>query len=83
MTVVTCVGIELVPFVRVLQAFVMALVLGLEDIMFVLVSGLSSCRLNLDWSIVLAIMHRFELIGLHLEHQISIISIGLRGAEGS
>ena len=83
MTVVTCIGVELVPFVRVLQAFIMALVLGLEDIVFVLVSRLSACRLNLDWSIVLAIMHRLELIGLHLEHQFSIIGIGLRGAEGS
>ena len=83
MTVVTCIGVELVPFVRVLQAFIMALVLGLEDIVFVLVSWLSARRLNLDWSIVLAIMHRLELIGLHLEHQFSIIGIGLRGAEGS
>ena len=75
-------GAELVPFVRVSQALVMALVLGFEDIVFVLVGRLSASRLNLDRSIMLAIMHGLELIWLHLEHQVPIISIGLRGTEG-
>ena len=82
-TVVARVRVELVPFVRVLQALVMALVLGLEDIVFVFVGRLSARRLNLDRSIMLAIMHGLEHIWLHLEHQVSTISIGLRRAEGS
>ena len=81
--VVTYVGVELVPFVRVEQAFVMAIILGLEDSVFGLIGRLSARRLNLDRPIMLAIMHRLELIRLHLEYQISIISVGLRGTEGS
>ena len=50
--------------------------------MFGLIGRLSARRLNLDRPIMLAIMHRLELIRLHLEYQIAVLDVSLGGSEG-
>ena len=92
--VVTAIGMVLHLCVRVMLVTIMALILTDEDVVVLiflahgvtlrwsmLVSRLSTNRLDLDWSIVLALMQLLVHIRLHLENQMTIIDVSLRGAE--